>query len=247
MTVRSRRRSGGQGGQRESAQVAGTAKSDKAIKQTSSNDRQLFEDWHTIEMQLGTGYAPEKQHVVVALRGATPEVDNLLQLMHTSEVMWFLQVRLDLKEKVSPPVEQFLDALQDMLFKPLPVIPASVQHHIANLIEGKMVQVGRPKLHPIRVQSEQHRRAEKLIREVRRLKGQFAGSNVKAFARYCELHGGNPTSIERRYWDALTLCRKRRREIFGYVRQAAQLLGEHPIGMAKRMLRQKISPDFAIP
>jgi hypothetical protein len=240
MTVRTRRRSGGQGGQREAAQVAGTAMSDKAIKQTSSNDRHLFEDWRTIEMQLGTGYAPEKQHVVGALRSATPEVDNLLQLMHTSEVMDFLQVRLELKEKVSPSVEQFLDALQDMLFKPLPVIPASVQHYIANLIEGKIGQVGRPKLHPIQVQSVQHRRAEKLIREVRRLKGQFAGSNKKAFARYCELHGGgNPNSIERRYWDALALCRKRRREIFGYVRQAAQLLGEHPIGVAKRMLRQK--------
>jgi hypothetical protein len=239
MTVRSRRRSDGQGGQHESAQVAGTAMSDKAIKQTSSNDRQLFENWHSIEMHLGTGYAPEKRHVVAALRCATPEVDNLLQLMHTPEVMGFLQVRLELKEKVSPPVEQFLNTLEDMLFRSLPVIPASVQHHIANLIEGKMGQVGRPKLHPIRAESEQHRRAEKLFREVRRLKGQFAGSNAKAFARYCELYGGKPSSIERRYWEAGTLRRKRRQGIAGYVRQAAQLLGEHPIGMAKRMLRQK--------
>jgi hypothetical protein len=246
MTVRSRRRSGGQGGQRKSAKVAGAAMGDKLIKQASGNGRQLFEDWQTIEMLLGTGYTLEKQHVVAALRSATPEVDNLLQLMHTPEVMGFLQVRLELKEKVSSPVEQFLNALEDMLFKPLPVIPASVQHHIANLIEGKMRQVGRPKVHPIRVESEQHRRAETLIREVRRLKGQLAGSNVKAFARYCELHGGKPSSIERRYWDALTLCRKRRREIAGYVRRAAQLLGEHPIGMAKRMLRQKNSLDSAI-
>jgi hypothetical protein len=126
-----------------------------------------------------------------------------------------------------------------MLFNNLPVIPASVQHHIANLIEGKMGQVGRPKLHPIRVESEQHRRAEKLVREVRRLKVQFAGSNKKAFARYCELHGGKPSSIERRYWDALKLYRKRRQEMAGYVRRAAQLLGEHPIRVAKRMLRQK--------
>jgi hypothetical protein len=230
----SRRRTSGQGGQPKSTQLAGAAMDGKFTKQTP---RQLFGDWHTIEMQLGSGYTLEKHHLIAALRGATPEIDHLLQLMHTSEVMAFLQVRLELKEKVSPAVGQFLDALEDMLFKPLPVIPASLQHHIANLIEGKMGQVGRPKLHPIRAQSEQHQRAEKLIREVRRLKGQLAGSNVKVFARYCELRGGKPSSIERRYWDALTLCRKRRQEIAGYVRHAAQLLGEHPIGMAKRMLR----------
>jgi hypothetical protein len=239
MTVRSRCRSAGQGNKRKSAQAAGAAMGDKLIKQAPRNDRQLFAEWHTIEMQLASGYALEKQHVIAALRSATPDVDHLLQLMHTPQVMAFLQVRLELKEKVSPPVDQFLNALEDMLFKSLPIIPASVQRHIANLIEGKMGQVGRPKLHPIRAQSEQHRRAEKLIREVRRLKGQFAGSNVKAFARYCELYGGKPSSIERRYWDALTLCRKRRQEIAGYVRSAAQLIGEHPIGMAKRMLRQK--------
>jgi hypothetical protein len=128
----------------------GAAMDGKFTKQTP---RQLFGDWHTIEMQLGSGYTLEKHHLIAALRGATPEVDHLLQLMHTSEVMAFLQVRLELKEKVSPPVGQFLDALEDMLFKPLPVIPASLQHHIANLIEGKMGQVGRPKLHPIRAQS----------------------------------------------------------------------------------------------
>jgi hypothetical protein len=239
MTVRSRRRSGGQGGQRKSAQVAGAAMGDKLIKQTPGNGRQLFENWEAIEMLLETGYAFEKQHVVGALRSATPEVDNLLKLMRTSEVMAFLQVRLELKEEVSPPVEQFLNALEDMLFKHLPVIPASVQHHIANLIEGKMGQVGRPKLHPSRAEDEQYRRAEKLIREVRRLKGQLAGSNKKAFARYCELYGGKPSSIERRYWDALKLYRKRRQEIAGYVRRSAQLLGKHPIGVAKRLLRQK--------
>ncbi|CCE06524.1 hypothetical protein BRAS3843_1740016 [Bradyrhizobium sp. STM 3843] len=235
----SRRRSGGQRDQCKSAQVTDAATGDKLNKQTSANDRRLLEQWKTIEVQLETGYAPEKQRVVAALRSATAEVDDLLRLMHTPEVMAFLQIRLELKEKVSPPVEQFLDALQDMLFKPLPVIPASVQHHVANLIEGKAGQVGRPKLHPIRAESEQHQRAEKLIREVRRLKGQLAGSNLKAFARYCELYGGKPSSIERRYWEALTLCRKRRQEIAGYVRHAAQLLGEHPIGMAKRILRQK--------
>jgi phosphatidylserine/phosphatidylglycerophosphate/cardiolipin synthase-like enzyme len=153
MTVRSRCRSAGQGNKRKSAQAAGAAMGDKLIEQAPRNDRQLFAEWHTIEMQLASGYALEKQHVIAALRSATPDVDHLLQLMHTPQVMAFLQVRLELKEKVSPPVDQFLNALEDMLFKSLPIIPASVQRHIANLIEGKMGQVGRPKLHPIRAQS----------------------------------------------------------------------------------------------
>jgi hypothetical protein len=83
---------------------------DKLIKQTPGNGRQLFETWDAIEMLLETGYAFEKQYVVAALRNATPEVDNLLQLMRTPEVMAFLQERRELKEKVSPAVEQFLNA-----------------------------------------------------------------------------------------------------------------------------------------
>src|SRR5262249_42159594 len=99
-------------------------------------------DWGFIAALIAGGATAKKTDIAGALRKATPEIDNLLNLLHTPDVVNLIQMRrvgLIQMRGVAPEDEVLLgrlfDALEALLFVPLSVVPAKVQHHIADLID----------------------------------------------------------------------------------------------------------------
>jgi len=99
--------------------------------------------WSWIAALIAGGAINDKRDIAGARRNATSEIYDIFRLMRTPEVAFFLEFP---PEGLDPVVEQFiaaLDALQRTTNPP--IVPAKVQHYIADLIDPPKRSAHRPK------------------------------------------------------------------------------------------------------
>jgi hypothetical protein len=183
------------------------------------------QDWSCIKVLIENGATPDKSDIVGALRNATSEIDDIIHLMHTAEVAAFLQ---GLREDLDPAVEQFIDTLNELLFKCLPIIPAEVQHYIADLIDPPKRAAHRPKqkLTDMARVLREHRKLDQARQDVDEMKALLArhhGDEKAAFAAFAKTKG--KSEAKRRI--GITVAQAKRR-----YRQAAKLVEPDPAELA---------------
>jgi hypothetical protein len=148
-------------------------------------------------------------------------------LLHTPEIVSILQTRLLAPDgKV---VGILFDALEALLFKPLPVVPADVQHFIADLIDPPPRPAGRPAqqstpMRQVQRGIEKRKRAESDIVEMERLIT-LHGTDAAAFQAFADQTGTTSASVKRRYRRAMQTVEVARVELQEAVKTAAAYLG----------------------
>jgi hypothetical protein len=200
------------------------------------------QDWLYIAGLVTEGGIPKKSDIAGALRSATPKIDDLIRLMLMPEVYTFLQGKELAAEMLDDPVvEQFLGALKALLYSPLQIIPAEVQHCIADLLTQK--RKGRPKQTPTQLELAQWRKAEDLTKAIRIIRRK---NDMCSLAQACSIYGKEQRaggkmveteSVKREYRKALEITKRRRAEYAAIFKRSAQLLGESPRQMIRRNLK----------
>src|SRR3569833_1349616 len=117
-------------------------RADEATAMTGKSYPPMSQHWSFLAAIIATGGTPKKADIVASLRMATPEIDNIIKLLHTPEVAYFLQTT----EPRDAVVEQFVEALRALMFRPMDVVPADVQHYVADLLDPPPSPAGRPKV-----------------------------------------------------------------------------------------------------
>jgi hypothetical protein len=180
----------------------------------------LKQHWSYIAMLIANGATPDKRDIAGALRDATPEIDDITRLMHTPEVAAFLQVR---QEGFDPAVEQFIGALSVLLFKSLPIIPAEVQHYIADLIDPPKRPAHRPKqklTDMARMQRELQKldKARQDVDQMRALQARH-GTEAAALAEFARARGITVPRAKRRYRQATEKVKVDRAQMASVIEQ----------------------------
>jgi hypothetical protein len=167
----------------------------------ASEPRSLFSDWSLIAAMIDGAATVKNSDIAAALRSATPEIDSLIALLHTPDVMSLLQMR-----EVKPDdevLEKLFDALESLLFNKLSVVPARVQHYIADLIERPHRPVGRPRrpVSPMQLVQRESREREKAQRDIDEVNDLIArhGSEIAAIKALARARQITVQSARRRY------------------------------------------------
>jgi hypothetical protein len=167
----------------------------------ASKPLSFWQQWDTIVAMIAGGATIRTSDIAAALRSATPEIDNLIQLLHTPEVAFLLQSRHI--ERNGEVLERLLDALYSLLFAPLSVVPVSVQHYLADVIEPPARPRGRPKrpITPMRreqIEREELKKARKDVADMDELLARL-GNDKAAMEAFAQRRQIDPPSARRRY------------------------------------------------
>src|SRR3569833_261315 len=155
---------------------------------------------------------------------ATPEIDNIIKLLHTPEVAYFLQTT----EPRDAVVEQFVEALRALMFRSMDVVPADVQHYVADLLDPPPRPAGRPKvsLNDMQRLQRELRQRERDREDIAQVEALMTpgGSKVDAIRNFAKAKRKRSMTLDaakRRYYEA-----KQRLDLYDAEMQAAMAKAE---------------------
>jgi hypothetical protein len=190
----------------------------------TSKPPSLSSDWGFIAAIIAGEGDVEITDIAAALRSAGPEIDDLIELLHTQDVAYVLQARWF--EPDDEALHKLLDALERLLFVHRSIVPAPMQHYIADLIDPPPKPRGRPKrartpMRVVQLEIRERKKAEKDVADMEDLLRRH-GDDRAAMKAFAQARRVTLQAARRRYKKSKRLVEEAEAELQELHKQHAQ-------------------------